>query len=326
MAKQEGQRSKLLALLRIFQTQTDDQHRLNVPQLIDKLAEQGIPCERKSVYSDIDVLNTLGYTIELQRGRGGGYWLSHRTFDLAELKLLVDAVQSSRIIPEKKSRALIHKLEGLCSRYEAVQLQRQVYVSGRPKSTNQQLLYSVDALHNAIGKGVQVRFQYKKADASPTQRVVSPWQLAWENHCYYLIAYQDGERPGIRHFRVDRMENVRLLNAPRLGKQAFRDFDLPAYLKKQFGMYGGPEVRVTLRCHNSLRDAMAERFGAEPVWVPEDDGGHFHFDVPVFVSDQFFGWVCGFGGKMEITAPASVRAQLHDKAQSIAQAHEAIAE
>ena len=321
MAKQEGQRSKLLALLRIFETQTDEQHRLNVPQLIDRLAEQGIPCERKSVYSDIDVLNALGYTIELQRGRGGGYWLAHRTFDLPELKLLVDAVQASRIIPEKKSRALIQKLEGLCSRYEAVQLQRQVYVSGRPKSGNQQLLYSVDALHEAIGKDRQVQFRYKKGDGSRDQRTVSPWQLAWENNCYYLIAWQEGGQANIRHFRVDRMENVRLLDAPRLGKQEFRDFDLPAYLKKLFGMYGGPEVRVTLRCANELRDAMLERFGREPVLFPEEDGKHFHFDVPVFVSDQFYGWVCGFGGKVEITAPDSVRAELHDKVQAIAQAH-----
>lgn len=304
MSKQEGQRAKLLALLHIFQTQTDEQHRLNVPQLVAMLEQQGIPCERKSVYSDIDTLNGMGYHIELQRGRGGGYWMADRTFDLAELKLLVDAVQSSRFIPEKKSRALIRKLEGLCSCHEAGQLQRQVYVDGRPKTSNQQLLYCVDALHTAINAGMQVQFRYKKDGL----RTVSPWQMAWENGCYYLIAYQDEKQPaGIRHYRVDRVENVRILDQPRAGREQFEGFDLPAYLRKSFGMYGGLECRVTLRCTSDLADAMRERFGREPMFLPEEDGAHFHFDVPVFVSDQFFGWVCGFGGKVELLAPADVR-------------------
>ena len=133
MPKQEGQKSKLLALLRIFEQQTDEEHLLNVPQLVELLARQGILCERKSVYSDIDALNALGYDIRLRRGRSGGYWMATRPFELAELKLLVDAVQSSRVISKTSSDKLIHKLEGLASRYQGTQLQRQVYVDGRPK-------------------------------------------------------------------------------------------------------------------------------------------------------------------------------------------------
>ena len=128
MPKQEGQKSKLLALLRIFEQQTDEEHLLNVPQLVELLARQGILCERKSVYSDIDALNALGYDIRLRRGRSGGYWMATRPFELAELKLLVDAVQSSRVISKNSSDKLIHKLEGLASRYQGTQLQRQVYV------------------------------------------------------------------------------------------------------------------------------------------------------------------------------------------------------
>ena len=135
MPKQEGQKSKLLALLRIFEQQTDEEHLLNVPQLVELLARQGILCERKSVYSDIDALNALGYDIRLRRGRSGGYWMATRPFELAELKLLVDAVQSSRVISKNSSDKLIHKLEGLASRYQGTQLQRQVYVDGRPKAT-----------------------------------------------------------------------------------------------------------------------------------------------------------------------------------------------
>lgn len=199
MPKQEGQKSKLLALLRIFETRTDENHLLNVPQLVELLEQQGILCERKSVYSDIDALNALGYDIELRRGRGGGYFLASRTFDLAELKLLVDAVQASRVVSNSTSRRLIRKLEKLCSNYEGSQLQRQVYVEGRPKTDSKSLLYSIDALHEAINAGKMVEFHYKKV-GRPEMRVISPWQMAWENGCYYLIAYQDEKEPvGIRH-------------------------------------------------------------------------------------------------------------------------------
>lgn len=204
MPKQEGQKSKLLALLRIFEQQTDENHLLNVPQLVELLEAQGIRCERKSVYSDIEALGALGYDIKLRRGRGGGYFLASRTFDLAELKLLVDAVQASRVVSGTTSRRLIHKLEKLCSNYEGSQLQRQVYVEGRPKTDSKSLLYSIDALHEAINNGKMVEFLYRKADSREKEkRIVSPWQLAWENGCYYLIAFADEK--GIRHYRVDKM-------------------------------------------------------------------------------------------------------------------------
>lgn len=319
MPKQEGQKRKLLTLLRIFETQTDEAHPLPSQQLIALLAQKGVICERKSLYNDIDTLNRLGYDIVLQRGRNGGYYLTGRTFELAELKLLVDAVQSSRFIPQRKSDALIQKLEGLTSAHQAAQLHRQVYVSGRPKSMNERVLYSVDALHDAIGKGQMVSFRYSNGKSY----AVSPWQLAWENGCYYLIAYQDYAPPGgIRHYRVDRMSHVKLLPDARRGKEQAAAFDLPAYLKKHFNMYGGPEHPVTLRCTNDLQDAMRDRFGRGPVFVPEADGLHFHFTVPICVSDQFYGWVCGFGGKVTVLAPQQVRAALGRLARELAEQHQ----
>ena len=208
MPKQEGQKSKLLTLLRILEQKTDEEHLLNVPQLVELLEQQDILAERKSIYSDIDTLRSLGYDIQLRRGRGGGYWLASRTFELSELKLLVDAVQASKVVSARTSSKLIHKLEALCSDYEGTQLQRQVYVDGRPKSDSHTLLYSIDALHSAINAGRMVRFRYKDDGT----RTVSPWQLAWENGCYYLIAYQDEKEPaGIRNYRVDRMSSVTVL-------------------------------------------------------------------------------------------------------------------
>ena len=201
------------------------------------------------------------------------------------------------------------------------QLQRQVYVDGRPKSANKDLPYSVDALFTAINTGRMVRFRYKKA-GRPAPYTISPWQMAWENGCYYLIAYQDEKEPvGIRHYRVDKMAGVTVLDEPRRGKEQFADLDLPAYLKKHFQMFGGPEYRVTLRCTSDLESAMRERFGASPIFVPEGKE-HFHFDVPVCVSDQFYGWVCGFGGKIEVVSPAEVRDGLRALNERLVKMHQ----
>ena len=289
MPKQEGQKTKLLALLRIFEQKTDENHLLNVPQLVELLEQQGILAERKSIYSDIETL--------------------------CALKLLVDAVQSSKVISARTSKKIIRKLEALCSEYEGTQLQRQVYVDGRPKSDSTALLYSIDALHSAISAKRMVRFRYKDSGT----RTVSPWQLAWENGCYYLIAFADEK--GIRHYRVDKMSGVRVLDAPRRGQEQFADLDLPAYLRKHFGMYGGPEHRVTLRCTADLEGAMRERFGATPMFLPEENGC-FHFDVPICVSDQFYGWVCGFGGKIEVVAPPEVRQGMREMTARLAEQHQ----
>ncbi len=318
MARQEKQKRKLLALARIFETETDEDHRLTVPQLTERLAAQGIPCERKSIYTDIEALREMGYDILLQRGRGGGYWLGCRAFELAELKLLVDAVQSCRFIPQEKAGQLIAKLEQLTSRYQAAQLQRQVYVAGRPRSRNTQILYSIDALHEAINGRRQVSFHY----ANGKEHTVSPWQLDWDGGSYYLIAYQDYSAPaGIRHYRVDRMSHVTVLqDAPCLGRELYEDFDLPAYLKKHFNMYGGQEYAVTLRCTGDLRETMLDRFGRDTILIDEPGGG-FHFTAPVCVSGPFLGWACGFEGKVTVLSPEAVCLRLSTLGRRLAADH-----
>ena len=308
----------LLLLQRYLYEHTDDQHPASVADILAFWQEHGIQAGRKSVYSAIEVLQSSGMDIVCVKSTQNRYFVGERLFELPELKLLVDAVQSSSVISARTSKRIIHKLAALCSDYEGTQLQRQVYVDGRPKTDSQTLLYSIDALHTAINRGCLVQFRYKGSSAV---RTVSPWQLAWENGCYYLIAYQDEKAPPVRHYRVDRMAGVLVLDEPRRGKEFFRTFDLPAYLRKHFNMFGGTEYRVTLRCAADLEPVMRERYGREPVFCPED-AEHFHFDVPICVSQQFFGWVCGFGGKVEVTAPAAVRAQLHEMVQSLAEQHE----
>ena len=320
MAKSGNQKGKLLYLAEIFHRETDEAHGLTLAELTERLAAYGVQAERKTLYADMEELRRCGLDIDSwKEGREYRYRLASREFELPELKLLVDAVQASKVVSARTSSKLIHKLEALCSDYEGTQLQRQVYVDGRPKSDSHTLLYSIDALHSAINAGRMVRFRYKDDGT----RTVSPWQLAWENGCYYLIAYQDEKEPaGIRNYRVDRMSSVTVLGDARRGKAEFRQFDLPAYLRKHFNMFGGPEHRVTLRCTADLESAMRDRFGKTSLFVPEEDGAYFHFDVPVCVSPQFYGWVCGFGGKVEVTAPAEVRKGIHDMVQALAKQHD----
>ena len=210
MPRAEGQKAKLLVLKQIFERKTDEEHMLSVPQLLDALEKAGMPAERKSIYSDIDALRRGGVDVELARGRGGGYYLASRTFELPELKLLVDSVQASQFITKKKSEVLIKKLESLTSDYQAGQMQRQVFVSGRVKTMNESIYYTVDTLHSAIAQDRQVTFQYLEWSLNKKKiprkngalYQVSPWALVWSDSKYYLIAFSEGE---IRHYRVDKL-------------------------------------------------------------------------------------------------------------------------
>ena len=322
MARAANQKLKCLYLWQFLLQNTDEEHPATIPQMIEYLARHDIPAERKSLYDDIEALRQCGLDVEYRKAQGGGYYVASREFQLPELKLLVDAVQSSKFLSLRKSNELIAKLEKLASRYEAQALRRQVYVTHRVKNMNESIYYNVDALHEAIARDRQVQFQYLEWDLRK-RRVprrggqiyqASPWALAWENANYYLVAYT-GE--GIRHYRVDKMKGVRQTELPRQGKAEFSALDLAAYTRKMFGMYGGREEKVTLKCANSLVGVMLDRFGTEAILVPQADET-FHLTVPVAVSPQFLGWVCGFGGEVRVIGPAAVRREMGRLVQSLA--------
>lgn len=326
MPRTEGQKARPLALLRILARKTDPDHRLGAPALLRMLEEAGYTAERKSIYSDILALQQEGYDIELTRGRGGGYWLAGRTFELPELKLLMDAVQASRFITRRKSEQLIRKLEGFASEHEAKQMQRQVFVANRVKTMNESIYYNVDALHSAISENRQVSFLYlewtlqkqKQPRRGGARYQVSPWSLAWDNDNYYLIAYEEGR--GIRHYRVDKMSGIEPCEANRAGRELFEGFDMAAYARRTFGMFGGREQPVRLRCKNELVGPMLDRFGAGVTLLPGEDG-RFDLTVPAAVSPQFLGWVAGFAGGVEVVEPADVRRQLAELAARLAAQH-----
>ena len=320
MAKNPHQKLKLLYLYRILMQQTDEQHKITMDELLAALARCGIAAERKSVYSDIEALQSFGMDIILQRGPNGGYYVASRDFELAELKLLVDAIQCSRFITEKKSNELIGKIEHLASDPQAHALQRQVYVSERVKTVNERIYYNIDTLHTAISDGVQITFLYFNwaIDFSSDQRFkkqyrkngaryrVSPWALTWDNENYYLIAY-DHQSGKIKHYRVDKMEQIECTEQPREGKQLFDNhFDAAAYTRKVFGMFSGEERTVRLKCSNDFVGVILDRFGKDQIFQPADED-HFFINVTVAVSPQFFSWVFSLEGNVRIVEPADVR-------------------
>lgn len=326
MAKNPNQKLKLLYLYQILLKQSDEDHKLSMEDLLRALSRCGTEAERKSIYSDIAALQDFGLDVMLQRGPGGGYYVASRDFELPELKLLVDAIQCSRFITEKKSDELIRKIESLTSEPQARVLQRQVYISDRIKTMNESIYYNIDTLHAAISAGVQITFQYFEwtLDFSSQQRIVkryrrdgalyqvSPWALTWDDENYYMIAYEEAS-DSIRHYRVDKMEHIALTEQPRKGQRLFHDrFNLAAYSRKVFGMFSGEEKTVRLRCENRFIGVLRDRFGADLMVQPYDEA-HFAVNVTVAVSPQFFSWVFGLGGGVQIIEPRDVREQFQQQ-------------
>ncbi|MCI9436292.1 MAG: WYL domain-containing protein [Lachnospiraceae bacterium] len=315
MAKAPGQKLKLLYIIKFLSENTDENHPASTSDIIAYLEANGVHSQRKSVYDDMEKLCNFGYDIIQVHSRlGGGYYMAGREFELAELKLLVDAVQSSRFITTKKSRSLIRKLEQMAGKYDAGKLQRQVYVAGRIKTENESIYYSIDTIHRAIQENRQIRFQYldwnlnkELVPRANSERCVSPWALIWQDENYYLAAY-DSNDSVMKHYRVDKMGRVEVLKEARTGMEQFSKVDLAAYTNQIFGMYGGREEIVTIQFPNRLIGVVLDRFGREADirQMPEEV---FRIRAKVMVSGQFYGWLAGIGGEAVIVSPVSVREQ-----------------
>ena len=310
MPRSEHQKLKLLYLKEILETQSDADHPLTAQALIDLLTEKGIRAERKSIYSDMVCLQEYGLDIVQLRGPGGGYYLGSRAFELPELKLLVDAAQSSKFLSEKKSLQLITKLETLASSYEAKSLRRQVVVAGRVKTMNESIYYNVDRLHDAIAGNSQISFRYFDWDLHgerryrPGKYTASPYALLWEDENYYLIAHS--ERHGLTHYRVDKMASISMTGQPRYMDAQTRELDLTEYGKNVFGMFAGSREQLRLRFDRSLAGVVIDRFGRGTPCVP-DGPDAFICTVEVAVSPNFFGWLASFGARAQLLSPAPVR-------------------
>ncbi len=317
MPKGTNQKFKLYRLAQIMLEKTDDEHYITMPEIMASLSEYDVTADRKSIYADLRDLSVLGVEVEGEPiGNRYHYHVVNRPFELPELKLLVDAIQSSKFITEKKSNTLIKKLEKLVSKYDAQKLQRQVYVSGRIKTMNESIYYTVDAIHNAISENKKIRFQYYQWNVKKEMELrhngawyhISPWGLSWDDENYYLVGY-DSDAEMIKHYRVDKMLHIKLSNESREGKEHFKKLDMADYAKKSFGMFGGKEQTVKLLVKNSLAGVIIDRFGKNVMLIPADDE-HFTVNVDVHVSRQFLGWIFSLGEDIKIVGPDVVVDQM----------------
>lgn len=306
-----GGRLKILYLYKILREKTDSEHALTMPQIQEELKKYGVEAGRKAIYEYIDALREFGAEIESGMGKSSGYSLASRTFDLPELKLLADAVAASRFFTEKKAKALVEKLETLCSEHEAVSIRRNVYIANRLTTDNERIYYNVNEIHRAIAEKRKITFRYfdydlrKRKKYREGERVCSPFALTWNEEKYYLIAYYE-KYGGITHFRVDRMENVQITDEQSIKPP--RDFKLSEYMGSTFSMFSGKAEDVRLRFDNSLINAVIDRFGKQITLVP-DGSGHFTVRVPVRTSrpEPFFGWLFQFGTMAQILAPKKLK-------------------
>ncbi|UYJ46295.1 MAG: WYL domain-containing protein [Lachnospiraceae bacterium] len=327
MPKGSNQKFKLYRLAQIMLERTDEEHYISMPEIMAALSEYDVTADRKSIYNDLRDLSVFGIEVEGEPiGNRYHYHVTNRSFELPELKLLVDAIQSSKFITEKKSYALIKKLETLASKYDAQKLQRQVYVSGRIKTMNESIYYTVDAIHNAISENKKIKFQYFQWNAKKEMELrhngawyhISPWGLSWDDENYYLVGY-DTDAGMIKHYRVDKMLHIKISDESREGKEHFKKLDMADYAKKSFGMFGGKEQTVKLSVHNKLAGVIIDRFGKDVMMIPADEE-HFNVNVDVRVSRQFLGWVFSLGSDIQIVGPDDVVEQMRKEiARSVEQ-------
>ena len=321
MPRSDKQKLKLMYLIKLFEERTDVSHGLSMTDIIEALSEEGITAERKSIYADISALNEFGFDIvKDNEGKACVYKLVERDFEIAELKLLVDAVQSSKFITESKSNKLIKKIEGLASNNEAKSLHRQVYVANRIKTTNESVYYNVDDIQKAISENHKVSFQYFQWNPNKEKELrhngmryeISPWALTWDDENYYMVGYDSKERK-IKHYRVDKMLKIEIMaDSKREGKALFKDMDMAVYSKKIFGMFGGVEETVVLECKNGISGVIIDRFGTE-VDIIKRATDSFTVRVNVQISPQFLGWVFSVGENIKIISPDSVIERMRDE-------------
>ena len=313
MPKSDNQKLKIFYILDYLERNSHENHPVKASELIRMLdREHRISCDRKTVYSDIAALQDYGVDIVSIPGKNGGYYIASRNFELPELKLLIDAVQSSRYLTEKKSRELIGKLCQQCNEHDAALMRRNVLVSGRVKSMNETIYYSVDTIQEAISQNKQISFRYFDWDLNGQRKyrekeyLASPYGLCQDHENCYLLAYS--ERHGITSYRVDRMTDIHLCAEERISCPELTGKALVEHANRLFQMYSGDAVDVKLRFHRSLINVVIDRFGKDTMLIPDGEDW-FNFTVRVAVSPMFLSWVIGFGNKAKVLYPQSVADQ-----------------
>ena len=317
MARSSNQKLKLLCLARIFIENTDAAHTLTLSQIADELAKYEISAERKSLYDDIECLRLFGLDICVRRDRRVGYYLGKRDFELTELKLLIDAVNSSKFITSKKSASLIKKIERLGGKHDAALLDRYADAYSTPKAENEEIFCNVDMISRAITQNRRICFKYFKWSIDKRREIlndgqfycVSPWALVWYGEEYYMIAY-DGELGDIVPYRVDKMLELFVDKKIREGSAEFEAWTNDAYTKQSFGLFGDGIAAVRLSCDASLIDEVIDVFGRNIVIA--NYGERFEFTSKVMLGNKFYAWILSHGDRVRVVTPESLNGKLQN--------------
>lgn len=303
--------------MNILLNETDENHPLNANEIIDRLNEMGVDAERKSIYSDISTLLEYGLNIEKSEEYKGGYYIADKSFELAELKLLVDAISSSRFISEKKAKDLVDRIAGLGNVYDARELSRQVVVPNRNQGRGEKTFYAIDTIYRCIDENHKMSFKYFKWNAKKEKEfkydgeriTVSPACLMWFDENYYLVAYSD-KREDIRYYRVDKMESVEEIDELREGIADIDRKRIAQIARNSFGMYQGETRTVNIVCDSSIVGVFIDRFGYD-IDITEK-GNKARVRIELEVSPQFYGWISGLGDKAYIEGPKDIRDEYKD--------------
>ncbi len=326
MAKSENQKQKLLYLLKFFYEETDEEHTLTVNEIIEKLEHNGISAARRSIYDDIRTLQDFGVDIVMRKSKTCEYFLASRLFETAELRILIDSVQSSRFITKKKSESLIKKLKGLTSKPQARDFSGQIYIYDRIKSMNECIFYNVDTLHRAIAENRKITFRYfdynikreKIYRKKGADYCTNPMALTFDNENYYLIAYNEKYDDFI-HYKVDRMTDISVSEQRRSMPE--KPFNAASYVKPIFSMFDGETEHITAIFDNAYLNLVIDKFG-DNVRLQELENDCFQAEFKAAVSPTFLSWMIGFGDGAIIVSPEWVADEIKRLALDTANMYE----
>ncbi len=328
MAGVQKSKLKLLYIVDILRKKTDENHYLAATEICDELSQLDIPAERKSIYNDIDILREYGFDIIHTGSKNrGGYFLGAREFELAELRLLSDAVQAANFISQKKTNQLVQKIESFASEKQAKILHSQVYVDNRPKCKNEEIYYTISLLDEAISAKVKVNFTYTKRRITEEFKTakeeksftVSPYALIWSDDHYYLVCNNE-KYDNLMHLRIDKIKHLEKTSLPARHFSEVSDyknyFDSADYASKLFNMYSGEPKPVEFICNNNTLEPMLDRFG-ENVKIQKYDDEHFILRTNVASSDGLVAWIVQFGGRVKVKSPNDLIYSVKQKAAEI---------
>lgn len=314
-------RLKILYLYKILFEQTDESHSLTMPQIIEKLSEYGFHAARKALYEDIEALRAFGVDIVSTHGNKSSYSIVSRDFEIPELMLLADAVICSPFFTDKKAKVLLKKLERLCSIHEAKQYGEKVFFTGDARFENEKIYMNIDMIQRAVMQKKQISFRYFDYNIKRQKvyrsglRTCSPYAFAWDNEKYYLIAHYE-KYGGISHFRVDKMDSVKILDIPAYCMP--KNFKLSEYLKSTFSMFSGETEQVEVMFRNQFVNAVFDRFGKN-VKMERCGDEHFIAQIKVRIEhpEAFFSWLFRFGTGAQIVKPIEIKERYKQMLQDV---------